>query len=288
MTRSSSRSASSNGSTGFTNQASAPDHCASHASCLTLQQDHDHARGRDRRRRGGPSRGRTRPRAMRSRRPRRRRAGRGAPHGCRARRSRRRGTAARRRAGARCCARRAPSAHANRRVRRDQAEHFHRQAIGLLRDLAGLDLDGLCGPGGARLRSGPAAAGRSSHEEEERGDQPRKAAVAEFVGDVHADLHRGRRGGPERRTGTSTSRESRSLTGSRSRSWSRSPWHISGGMVNPAVAISLWVTGKMPSTRAVVCIVAELVGAVAGAFLLKALVPPRTLRCRQRRRPGAR
>ncbi|MEO8477850.1 MAG: aquaporin [Actinomycetota bacterium] len=49
--------------------------------------------------------------------------------------------------------------------------------------------------------------------------------------------------------------------------------HISGGLVNPAVAISLWVTGKLPSTRAAVSIVAELLGAIAGAFLLKALVP---------------
>jgi aquaporin TIP len=49
--------------------------------------------------------------------------------------------------------------------------------------------------------------------------------------------------------------------------------HISGGLVNPAVAISLWVTGKLPTARAGVLIVAELAGAVAGAFLLKALVP---------------
>lgn len=49
--------------------------------------------------------------------------------------------------------------------------------------------------------------------------------------------------------------------------------HISGGLVNPAVAISLWVTGKLPSTRAAVSIVAEILGAIAGAFLLKALVP---------------
>jgi MIP family channel proteins len=49
--------------------------------------------------------------------------------------------------------------------------------------------------------------------------------------------------------------------------------HVSGGFVNPAVAISLWVTGKLPSTRAVVCIVAELLGAIAGALLLKALIP---------------
>lgn len=49
--------------------------------------------------------------------------------------------------------------------------------------------------------------------------------------------------------------------------------HISGGLVNPAVAISLWVTGKMPSTKAAVCIGAELLGAIAGALLLKALIP---------------
>ena len=50
-------------------------------------------------------------------------------------------------------------------------------------------------------------------------------------------------------------------------------WHISGGLVNPAVAISLWVTGTIPTTRAGVLIAAALVGAVAGAFLLRFLVP---------------
>lgn len=49
--------------------------------------------------------------------------------------------------------------------------------------------------------------------------------------------------------------------------------HISGGLVNPAVAISLWVTGKLPTSRAGVLIVAEVAGAVAGAFLLKFLLP---------------
>lgn len=49
--------------------------------------------------------------------------------------------------------------------------------------------------------------------------------------------------------------------------------HVSGGFVNPAVAISLWVTGKVPSQRAVILIVAELAGAVVGAFMLKFLVP---------------
>ena len=49
--------------------------------------------------------------------------------------------------------------------------------------------------------------------------------------------------------------------------------HISGGLVNPAVAISLWVTGKLASVRTVALIVAEFAGAVAGAYLLKFLVP---------------
>ena len=49
--------------------------------------------------------------------------------------------------------------------------------------------------------------------------------------------------------------------------------HVSGGFVNPAVAISLWVTGKVPSQRALILIIAELLGAIAGAFLLKFLVP---------------
>lgn len=49
--------------------------------------------------------------------------------------------------------------------------------------------------------------------------------------------------------------------------------HISGGLVNPAVAISLWVTGSLSTIRAGVLIIAELAGAVAGAFLLRFLVP---------------
>ena len=49
--------------------------------------------------------------------------------------------------------------------------------------------------------------------------------------------------------------------------------HISGGMVNPAVAVSLWVTGKVSSPRAGALILAELAGAIAAAFLLRFLVP---------------
>lgn len=34
--------------------------------------------------------------------------------------------------------------------------------------------------------------------------------------------------------------------------------HISGGLVNPAVAISLWVTRRLPATRAGALLVAQL------------------------------
>jgi glycerol uptake facilitator-like aquaporin len=44
-------------------------------------------------------------------------------------------------------------------------------------------------------------------------------------------------------------------------------------MVNPAVAVSLWVTGKVLTPRAGTLIGAQLAGAIAGAFLLRFLVP---------------
>ena len=49
--------------------------------------------------------------------------------------------------------------------------------------------------------------------------------------------------------------------------------HLSGGLVNPAVTIALWVTGRLPTVRAGVLIVAQLAGAIAGAFLLKFVIP---------------
>ncbi len=49
--------------------------------------------------------------------------------------------------------------------------------------------------------------------------------------------------------------------------------HLSGGVVNPAVAIGLWVTGKLDTVRAGAYILAEMLGALAGAFLLKFLIP---------------
>jgi MIP family channel proteins len=49
--------------------------------------------------------------------------------------------------------------------------------------------------------------------------------------------------------------------------------HISGGVVNPAVAIGLWVTGKLDTSRAAAYIAAELLGAIAGALLLRLVTP---------------
>lgn len=48
--------------------------------------------------------------------------------------------------------------------------------------------------------------------------------------------------------------------------------HISGGQVNPAVTVALWTAGKISTQRGAVLIVAQLVGAVAGALLLRYVV----------------
>lgn len=52
--------------------------------------------------------------------------------------------------------------------------------------------------------------------------------------------------------------------------------HLSGGVVNPAVAIGLWVAGKLGTVRTAAYVAAELTGAVAAAFLLKFLLPSLT------------
>jgi aquaporin Z len=48
--------------------------------------------------------------------------------------------------------------------------------------------------------------------------------------------------------------------------------HVSGGLVNPAVAIALWVAGKLSTQRAAILIVAQLLGAVVGAAALRWVV----------------
>lgn len=48
--------------------------------------------------------------------------------------------------------------------------------------------------------------------------------------------------------------------------------HVSGGLVNPAVAIALWVAGRLSTQRAVILIVAQLLGAIVGAATLRWVV----------------
>jgi aquaporin Z len=49
--------------------------------------------------------------------------------------------------------------------------------------------------------------------------------------------------------------------------------HISGGHFNPAVTIAVWSTRKIESGRAAVYVVAQLAGGVAGAGLLRGILP---------------
>jgi aquaporin Z len=49
--------------------------------------------------------------------------------------------------------------------------------------------------------------------------------------------------------------------------------HISGGHYNPAVTVSLWAGGKIGLIKAVAYIVAQLVGAVIAALLLRYIYP---------------
>lgn len=49
--------------------------------------------------------------------------------------------------------------------------------------------------------------------------------------------------------------------------------HVSGGMVNPAVAVGLWVAGRLSTPRTAVLVVAQLVGAVAAGYLLRYVAP---------------
>jgi aquaporin Z len=48
--------------------------------------------------------------------------------------------------------------------------------------------------------------------------------------------------------------------------------HISGGQINPAVTIALWAAGKIGTQRGAVLILAQVVGAVMGALLLRYVV----------------
>jgi len=52
--------------------------------------------------------------------------------------------------------------------------------------------------------------------------------------------------------------------------------HISGGHFNPAVTIGFWVTRRLSTKDTLLFWVAQLAGAIAAAFLLKAVVPDDT------------
>jgi MIP family channel proteins len=54
--------------------------------------------------------------------------------------------------------------------------------------------------------------------------------------------------------------------------------HISGGHFNPAVTIGFWVTKRLNTLDVVLYWIAQLAGAVAAAFLLKAIIPEDTWR----------
>lgn len=49
---------------------------------------------------------------------------------------------------------------------------------------------------------------------------------------------------------------------------------ISGGHVNPAVTVGLWVAGRIPGRSVGTYIVAQLLGALAGALCVRLLLPP--------------
>ncbi len=54
--------------------------------------------------------------------------------------------------------------------------------------------------------------------------------------------------------------------------------HISGGHFNPAITIGFWVTKRLSSLDTLAYWGAQLLGAVAAAFLLKAIIPDETWR----------
>ncbi|XP_066251333.1 aquaporin AQPAe.a [Euwallacea similis] len=49
--------------------------------------------------------------------------------------------------------------------------------------------------------------------------------------------------------------------------------HVSGGHINPAVTLSFFVTGEINLIRTVLYILAQCIGAILGASILKALIP---------------
>src|SRR5882762_9913213 len=54
--------------------------------------------------------------------------------------------------------------------------------------------------------------------------------------------------------------------------------HISGGHFNPAVSIGFWVTKRIGTMEAFLYWAAQILGGIAAAFLLKAVIPEETWR----------
>jgi MIP family channel proteins len=54
--------------------------------------------------------------------------------------------------------------------------------------------------------------------------------------------------------------------------------HISGGHFNPAVSIGFWVTKRIGTLEAFLYWAAQILGAIAAAFVLKAIIPQETWR----------
>ncbi len=54
--------------------------------------------------------------------------------------------------------------------------------------------------------------------------------------------------------------------------------HVSGGHFNPAVTIGYWVTKRLNTLEVLMYWAAQLAGAIAAAFLLKAVIPDDTWR----------
>jgi len=54
--------------------------------------------------------------------------------------------------------------------------------------------------------------------------------------------------------------------------------HISGGHFNPAISIGLWVTKRIGTMEVFLYWAAQLLGGIAAAFLLKAIIPEETWR----------
>ncbi|MCH8089953.1 MAG: aquaporin, partial [Chloroflexi bacterium] len=49
--------------------------------------------------------------------------------------------------------------------------------------------------------------------------------------------------------------------------------HLSGGHINPAVTLAAFITGKIKLAKGALYVIAQVSGAVCGAFLLKSVIP---------------